>query len=324
LNSARQLGAEFRYEEAIQHLRPVVRHEPQLLEARRLLASFSYLSGDFETARSLYEGLLEADPANVRYRMQSVPVLVGLGEGEKALAVIDELERDAPNEEGLFALKGESLEALGRREDAIAAFRKDGELRPGRAAPRWHIAKILQTEGRTEEARRELERGLAEEPGHAATLSALADAAYAEGNEALGDTLVARALASDRLEPNANLLRGWRAHQAGDLQAAREAYEVAVRVKPRFAKARYNLGTVWLALRRPEEAREQFAAALESGQETADVRLNLGVALAQLQRIEDAMDEWERALELNPDPATANRLQQNIALARRALGQKTP
>jgi arylsulfatase A-like enzyme/tetratricopeptide (TPR) repeat protein len=321
---ARQRGADYLYEDAVQILRPVVRQYPHLLEARRLLALYSYMTGDLETSRELYEDLARRDPEEMRYKTEIVPVLIAAGEAGRALALVEEVEAENPEQDGLYFLKGQVLEALGRKVAAIEAYGREAERDPGNASPMWNAARVLQDLGREDEAYAMLREGLAVDPENAAVLAALADLEYKNGRRGRADSLLASALHWDPNEPRANFIVGWQKRRAGDIMASKDAYLRALRAKPDFAEARSNLGVLYLELSQPEQAREVFETGLAMGMDSADTRLNLGVALAQLGRVREAAEHWDAGLEMNPSSETAGRLRQNLNQAQQILRSQTP
>ena len=94
----------------------------------------------------------------------------------------------------------------------------------------------------------------------------------------------------------------------GDLAAALEHYEAAVRADPTNLSARYDLGTTLAQLGLLSEAAEQFQAALRytsdlrRGETAADVmkvHYNLASALAQQDEHEQAVLHYRKAIELD-------------------------
>ena len=86
-------------------------------------------------------------------------------------------------------------------------------------------------------------------------------------------------------------------------------YEQALRIKPDFAEAQYNLGDALAQLGRLQEAIGRYAQALQLKPDYAEAQYNLGVALIRLGRLPEAMGHWEQALRIKPDyPEAQNNL----------------
>ncbi|MGC2518098.1 MAG: tetratricopeptide repeat protein [Burkholderiales bacterium] len=87
---------------------------------------------------------------------------------------------------------------------------------------------------------------------------------------------------------------------AGDLRAAAAAFQRALDLDPRFARAHYQLGNVCQDEKRWTEAEEHFRAALTIAPAHAEAHNNLGVVLQMLGRLAEAQASYARAAELKP------------------------
>src|SRR5262249_17479365 len=70
---------------------------------------------------------------------------------------------------------------------------------------------------------------------------------------------------------------GTELHRKGKLEQAKDHYEAALTIHPRYREARFNLGQVLIALNRLDEALDHFTAILEDDPNNADAHLSLGV-----------------------------------------------
>ncbi|MFN0160620.1 MAG: tetratricopeptide repeat protein [Burkholderiales bacterium] len=93
---------------------------------------------------------------------------------------------------------------------------------------------------------------------------------------------------------------GIRAFDAGDLDAARRAFEAAVKAHPDDARALNLLGVVAMACGQLEMAERNFRAALAIDANMHGHWFNLGNALAGQQRFADAVAAYEAALARSP------------------------
>lgn len=317
---ARTYAAEYRAEEAVALLEPVVRKEPNNLELLRILASTYALGRDLEKANALYDRILKRAPTEPRYLKESAQVASLAGDYERALSLLDVLESAAPDEEGIWILKGEAWEYQGETDRALEAYQREIEKFPQSFEAYSRIGRILRSRKDEKGARVAFEKALSIFPNHATSLAALSSLSYEEGNEALGDSLLDAALEADPFDPEANFRKGWRARERHDLLTARQAYETAVRASPEYAQAHSNLANVYLDMGQLQLALRGYENALALNFETAQLRTNQGVAYAQLGQLSKAIESWERALQLNPDESTATGLIQNINMARQRLG----
>lgn len=110
------------------------------------------------------------------------------------------------------------------------------------------------------------------------------------------------------------------AHRRGDLVRAAELYEEAARDRPDDAQLYNNLGAVYRALGRLDDARSAYRRALAIEPSHAVAWSNLGVVLESLDAHNEAIAAYLRALQLDAGNAGARI---NLANAYRAVGQYT-
>jgi len=99
----------------------------------------------------------------------------------------------------------------------------------------------------------------------------------------------------------ANLLTaGLAHHRSGNLQLARDAYNVVLTIDPRQVDALHLLGVSYLN-ERPSEAESLIRRAISSDKHNPLYYSNLGVALRNQQRFEEALAMYDKALRRKPD-----------------------
>lgn len=92
----------------------------------------------------------------------------------------------------------------------------------------------------------------------------------------------------------------------GDIDDAVQHYARAVQLRPDYADAFYNLGTLELQQRKVDDAIDAFRAALRSRSDDAAAHGQLGDALHAKEDDQGARSEYEQALQFAPDAAWAN------------------
>ncbi|ANA39750.1 MULTISPECIES: tetratricopeptide repeat protein [Geobacter] len=113
--------------------------------------------------------------------------------------------------------------------------------------------------------------------------------------------------ASAAAAPNAELLwRAGNAHLAGGaLDMALSCYREAVRLRPGFAQAHYNLGVVFQQKGLLDEAAASFRSAISFNRDYAKAYNNLGYILATQGRLDESADCFNRAIAIEPGFAAA-------------------
>jgi tetratricopeptide (TPR) repeat protein len=90
-------------------------------------------------------------------------------------------------------------------------------------------------------------------------------------------------------------------HQMGDLNAARKAYEHAVKLDKKYADAINNVGTVFYAEKKYRSAIARYNQALRYAPDSASIYSNLGTAWYARGNIELMVQAYTKALQLDPE-----------------------
>jgi Flp pilus assembly protein TadD len=191
---------------------------------------------------------------------------------------------------------GGVLQTQGRLEEALRELEEAVRLEPRRAAARTALGTALQASGRTGEALREYREALRLDPGYANAHFDLAQALRANGRtkEAIPHYREAVRLRGDDAEIRAQL--GGALQQAGLLEEAVLQDRAALALDPLHANARFNLAQALAAQGRLEEARIEFEAAIEKRPDDPDLRNGLGLVLAALGRGSEALAQFRETL----------------------------
>jgi tetratricopeptide (TPR) repeat protein len=90
-------------------------------------------------------------------------------------------------------------------------------------------------------------------------------------------------------------------HQMQQLDNAKKYYEQAVRLKPDYAEAINNLGTVCYAKRSFGKSVSYYKRALKYAPNSASIYSNLGTAYFARKKYKEAMETYQAALKLDPN-----------------------
>jgi tetratricopeptide (TPR) repeat protein len=254
-------------------LRQLVAKDRVWLEAEPFL-----LAEDWEAALPLLEQIIEIDPSDLAAYFNLASSHRGLGEAEKALAVLGAIE-DGFGDEGVYhANVGRTLELLDRREDAIAAYERALELLPGdgfcldRLVALGHLVQVTDENGQP----LFLAREVFDDSVRTDLAQHTDDPEYLIG--------VAEALLDGHHD---------------DL--ARNAAELALAVAPGRSEATLYAGIALARLGRFEEALVHLDDHVRVEPTSAGGHGNRGMVLRALGRVDEAIVAGRRALELNPN-----------------------
>lgn len=90
-------------------------------------------------------------------------------------------------------------------------------------------------------------------------------------------------------------------HQLVEMGTAKKFYEKASKMKPDYAEAINNLGTVHYAQKNYRKAISYYKRALKHSPESASIHSNLGTAYFARKNYEAALEEYQLAMKLDPD-----------------------
>jgi len=239
---------------------------------------------DFQGAIPALRRALEYSPGNLKIHRRLVAALINTGQTEEAAFMAQQALRLNPDDPGIPGLRALVLRLQGQVEEAIALCRQALAERPAEDLYGL-LGECYEHQGELEQARR----------------------VYLECLEHFPNYLPVR----QRL---AGLdLRG------GDRPSAIAALEKAVQLDPTEAANHYNLGNLYYAARRLEEAATQYREAIGRGFRDPRVWANLGTALRGLGRFPEAAAAYQQAIALQPDnPA----LHHNLGSAAQAQGDR--
>ena len=109
----------------------------------------------------------------------------------------------------------------------------------------------------------------------------------------------AQAVDADRPEAHVNL--GILELRSGDIDAARRAYQTALRIGPHFLPAYVNLADLYRADEQEERGEQVLRQGLERAPESAELWHALGLLLVRGERAEEALEALSRAAALEDD-----------------------
>lgn len=254
------------------------------------LGQLYHANGFLPEAAQCYRGLLVLDPANARWRHRLACLHAGFGQLEAALALWEQVIRQAPDHLPAHIRRGDVLLKLNRVNDAAAAFQAALQREPRHPHALAGLARSDVMAGRWQEARARLEQAAEASAGRIG--ADLLTTVY----EHLGDTGRARALRGraesagsfhDVPDPwldeimddcfdvyRVTVAAGF-ANHAGDAATARRLIDRALRLAPDNAPALYQSGLFAQARQDYARAGRDFEACTRAAPDFADGWLRL-------------------------------------------------
>ncbi len=200
------------YEEALPHLEAVLELEPDIPQAKILVATCYVKTGRPEEARRRLEEVLEADPQSVQAMISLANILSREGKEQEVIAIAERaLAVDERNTQAYLLIGRVYMERNDHRQ-ALPHLRKAVEIQPKLSRNRKNLAACLVGLGRYGEAERILRDILAEYPKY----------------------------------PLAHFHLGLAYEEQGRIPEAMAAYRKEIETHDRSVPARFNLGNLLL------------------------------------------------------------------------------
>jgi len=300
------------YERAIEELRLANARQP-LPKTDEMLAEAYLGLGRPQEAQAALKSLLAAhadlDPEPVLWLVR---LATGSGGAASGRAVAAEYAPRTARKPGLDdAIGGLVLETEGKRDEAVAAFRRSLDADPSRAFVAERLLALESPAGRAA-LRPALQRAVATDPKSDAAWNLLGTVEAEAGHGAAAIDAFRRAvdLAPDDAGYAANL--GAACARQERWSEAAEAYERAMNLEPTVPSA-LRLGSVYRRLRRPEQALAAFTRARDLGDATPATWLGMALSLDAIGRRDEALQAVDAGLVKNPGEPSLTRLRNEIA-----------
>jgi tetratricopeptide (TPR) repeat protein len=262
--------------------------------------------GRWHQAEQVYGSILTVEPKHFGSLCGLGAVCKQLGRREEAVALFRRAAANAPDSADIQAGLGAIFANLDRPEEAIACFQKALAANPDHAETHNHLANALHALGRSQQAIWHHARALAINPDFAQAHCDLGVvlAALNRPDAAIGCYRRTLVLMPDHAEAHCHLGDALWGQACRDEAVAH--FERALAIRPGLARARLSLGVLVSELIGPHAAVVHFEQALAAQPDLAEAQFRLGNALEKLNRHEEAMACYRRTLALRPDRVEAH------------------
>ena len=216
---------------AVEVLRALALQAPDLTHAHRLLGVALTQTGDYAQAEAAFRQSLALDPDLGPSIVGLAELLTQLDRADEAVVVLARAAADPRADIHVLTAYGVALQALGRDEEAIAAYQRAVIAEPTSAVAEYNLAMAL-----------------------------VSSQMFAEGEVAIRRSFDKRITA-----PEASLVLARALQGQGRLSEAEDAFEDALRRRPNFADAHGELAQlIWMRTEDKAEATRRLDAAIEA------------------------------------------------------------
>ena len=342
------------YEATIAICREKIKHDPNDVEAHRMMAYSHALLGDGDESLRCFKRAVEKDelnpelrnnmgdtmynlkrygdaaaafgeawrldPSHYVYRLKEAHMLRMIDRHDEAAAAYDALIPTLKGKAAAEALthKGDMLDDLGEHEKAAEVFREAVDADPEFAPARTGLAMVLDTLGRGKEAVSEYKKSLKASPKSAQALFNMGVSLAKQGRYAEALAQFDKGMAIDDTDGSTHRMRGDLLDNLGRGRDAVRSYKRAVEIDPSDSLSYYNMGTSLAQMGRLKAAVAAYRRAIRLRPSHGKSYGNLGAVLFDLGRYKEALAAQKEAIRINPDDAGAH---YNAGLALFSLGR---
>lgn len=278
----------------------ILGRRPDHPDALHLLGVLAAQTGDHERAVALIGQAIRSDPGNANYRNTLGNSLRALRRLSEALAAYEQALAIKAEFPDACYNRGVALQDLGRYDDAIASYDRAIALRPGYVEALYNRGNALRATGQYEAAVASYDQAIAVRPVHAEFFQNRGNALRSLGRlpEAIASYDQAIALRPDYA--NAFYNRGSALREQGRADDALASYERAIALNSGFAEAYCERGAVLEEAGRFDEALASLAQAITLRPDYPEAYVNRGVVEQSLRQLRAARASYERAIALRP------------------------
>jgi tetratricopeptide (TPR) repeat protein len=166
--------AESQFDRAIQLLNGDLKAAPDSVAARRMLAATAARAGKFDLAISEYQQLISKDQKSVDLRVQLADVHRRKGDLSTAIGILEQAEQVAPKNPEPVMFRSALLESTGRTAEAKAGYQRVLQLIPDNPNALNSMAFLIaETNGNLDDALQLIQRALKQKPDQPSFLDTL-------------------------------------------------------------------------------------------------------------------------------------------------------
>ena len=291
--------------EMAQTLQPLLDNPKEFPQARLQIGDFYYGLGNSQEALAQYqEGLKSSSPDKLLYQKRAAATLVGLGNRDAAIKMVEAALQEHPADDQLKTIKATLLLSLGKPENidaAMSIFRELMNEKPDDPVRRLNLGRAEMLHGDLGTANSELLQALKGMPASIPIRALLADINLLKRNHSEALRLANEILEREPGNAGARLVRSATLLALGRNKEARVEIDKALAAQPQSTEAQLQLASLDLAEGRAKEAEDVFRNSYQGA--PGDLRPLEGLLAAQIEqkRSDSALRVLDQELAKAPD-----------------------
>lgn len=268
-------------------------------------ASQLHRTGRLQDAEAIYQQVLAGDPNHdgALYSLADIARRASLF--ETAIELLDRAIEINPGDPNYHTLRGQSLRAIDRIDDSIAAYQQALQLKPDSAKVLVSLGIALRKQGQVDQAIAVLRKAIKLRPDMGEAHITLGNVHFQSGQfpQAAEQFRLALRSLPDSAEAHNNLAKVQ--ENLGEVESALDEYAKAVRCNPRYPDAYRNLAALYKGAGDVRQAAEAYGKAIEIRANDIDALLGRGECLLELGDMGNALACYEHVLAHNKESPIA-------------------
>ncbi len=272
----------------------------KLLEQLVDRADRFFEQGAWQEAESGYLQVLQIDPPNAYSNHRLGVIAIRLDDGAKAMVFLEKALAYVPNHPHYMQSLAMALAMSNQLDRAVALMQQATRLAPEIADFHLQLGQLLAATGKNEAAVDSFCRACELGSDRLEELQLFTHDRLLRGGTTYSILPVLRYLAQRLRSPEAFNELGYALQVLNDSRQSIDAFKQAIQLRPNYASALNNLGTAYRKLGLLDEARDSFQRAIQADSSIAEAHVNLGIALTDICELDMASLCYQRAIALRP------------------------
>jgi|GEM_PF-573082 len=219
-------------EEAIGFFRTLLRDQPENANLHATLAQGLLMAKNPELAREHLEKAITLDPKNSKRRLLLAKILANSKQLNEAIAQIDAILIDNPDDLEALNLKTMILARKGDKDGAEKVLREIQEEHPKQASPDFKLGHLYLSQNKLDNALNEFELALSKKPKSVQVLAGLIDTYMAQNEPEQAETVIQQFIDDNPTNPIAITFLGRLYQQQKQYSKSIEQFSKALDINP--------------------------------------------------------------------------------------------
>jgi predicted O-linked N-acetylglucosamine transferase (SPINDLY family) len=303
LGEAIRLHRSGRLTEAAQLCAHVRQHAPNDLTAMLLSGTIELQSGRYHAADQLFQLAQATTPHSADAAVGRANTLRAIGKPDQALAVLEDILRQRPDQAIAWNNRGNLLLEMGRIEDAIESYDRAISIQPDYLDALHNRGVARMASGDNLAAEADLTRALELKPDYVQAFVNRGTARARQGPDRAHEGIMdlQQAISLDKTNPNAWQILGQSYLALRQYNEALSSWSTGLARHPNHASMLHDRGALFNGLGRYPDAAADFERLVSLNSGDAVAWQGRGIALARLNHNQQAIASFSQALRYRPD-----------------------